>query len=523
MANWVTFGDRPILLDFNRRVERYLDRFMPCEQIPAAPHAATIDERRDSRSRISAYVNLPRFNWPAPPALELNQLYWPTGATRWACGHFLTTAANVLAYRQLTADQPSVPLTFSARTNGRNFIAPLHVHSYRQFGDSSEKLYIMTLVDDRYFWQNKAVDVSMPADVSAWNLVQTSLATALGIPGTSTVTFDDVPADYVEPDVNEWNIGAGNAAVLLDAYAASVGMRVVRAANGDVRVMSPATATAVGVLNYLIPRRVVLGGTVTNHAPADQVRVTFPKLFDEKPDCAGSVYEKIENQELPAVSAAQHNVHSTHFAVYDDADDSTLNNEATVHALAAQIAADYWAWGNGPAFDIVYSGIQPQALTGFHDCLIYTFGRERETETSVEAIEGQPTKLIERHHRVVTTRAISLPPNVEATHQLSQSKTVNTTATPTEQWTPCYNEPRKPLVRFTLDAELLATDASVAATITDQYGPGLAHDDLSITVHNLLTSTPATYHYFGDEDDAGQAVWDEGQNFRIVDMECATQ
>ena len=79
---------------------------------------------------------------------------------------------------------------------------------------------------------------------------------------------------------------------------------------------------------------------------------------------------------------------------------------------------------------------------------------------------------------------------------------------------------RKLLVRFTLDAALATSDASKAATITNQYGPGTDADDTAITVHNLLTQTAATYVFSGASGAAGLAMWDSAQNYRIIQMEC---
>lgn len=79
---------------------------------------------------------------------------------------------------------------------------------------------------------------------------------------------------------------------------------------------------------------------------------------------------------------------------------------------------------------------------------------------------------------------------------------------------------RKLLVRFTLDAALATSDASKAATITNQYGPGVDATSTAITVHNLLTSTAATYVFSGASGAAGLAMWDADQNYRIIQMEC---
>lgn len=82
----------------------------------------------------------------------------------------------------------------------------------------------------------------------------------------------------------------------------------------------------------------------------------------------------------------------------------------------------------------------------------------------------------------------------------------------------------KSLVRFTLDVALTTADASQTATITDQYGPGVDNTTASggITVHNLLTSAAGTYMFEGNVGDAGLAMWDEGTDYRIIQIECDT-
>lgn len=80
----------------------------------------------------------------------------------------------------------------------------------------------------------------------------------------------------------------------------------------------------------------------------------------------------------------------------------------------------------------------------------------------------------------------------------------------------------KSLVRFTLSSALATSDASKTATITNQYGFGVDNTTASggITVHNLLTSTGGVYVFEGDSGDAGLAMWDQGTNYRIIQMEC---
>ena len=80
---------------------------------------------------------------------------------------------------------------------------------------------------------------------------------------------------------------------------------------------------------------------------------------------------------------------------------------------------------------------------------------------------------------------------------------------------------KKQLNRFTLNATLATSDASKAATITDQYGPGINADvTVAITVYNLETSTGGVYVFSGASGAAGQAIWDSGTNYRITQMQC---
>lgn len=75
--------------------------------------------------------------------------------------------------------------------------------------------------------------------------------------------------------------------------------------------------------------------------------------------------------------------------------------------------------------------------------------------------------------------------------------------------------PYKALVRFTLDADMTETDASVAATITDQFGIGSDEPDTSITVHNLLV-TGSTYGFDMLSGDAGYALRDTSGVYRVI-------
>ena len=78
----------------------------------------------------------------------------------------------------------------------------------------------------------------------------------------------------------------------------------------------------------------------------------------------------------------------------------------------------------------------------------------------------------------------------------------------------------KQLVRFTLNSALTTSDEFKPATITHQYGPGNDNSNTAIDVYNLETHATGTYVFEGDSGDAGLAMLDKNQEYRIIQIEC---
>lgn len=80
---------------------------------------------------------------------------------------------------------------------------------------------------------------------------------------------------------------------------------------------------------------------------------------------------------------------------------------------------------------------------------------------------------------------------------------------------------RKSLVRFALTEELTTSDASATADIVEQFGQGAdAGVEEGITVLNYLTSASGVYRWEGASGAIGLALWHQGNEFVIVDLEC---
>lgn len=78
------------------------------------------------------------------------------------------------------------------------------------------------------------------------------------------------------------------------------------------------------------------------------------------------------------------------------------------------------------------------------------------------------------------------------------------------------------LVRFTLDFALTTSDSVQTATLTDQYGMGVDNDTSAgaALVYNMETSSAGTYLFEGNSGDAGLAIWDKDNQYRIIQIEC---
>jgi len=80
---------------------------------------------------------------------------------------------------------------------------------------------------------------------------------------------------------------------------------------------------------------------------------------------------------------------------------------------------------------------------------------------------------------------------------------------------------RKTLIRFELTEELTNADATATADILTQYGAGADHGITSaITVRNYETSSAGVYRWEGVSGAVGLAIWNEGNEFLIIDLEC---
>ena len=343
--------------------------------------------------------NLTGFSFPgmtrSRPVIP-NSLWWPTGAARWAVGYFFATTNQLQTIlNQIQTGYTSLPFVMSTdndfgvrNATGTSLPAQIQTNLYllpprplAQIFDSpftpENGLYLITLVDDRFFWWERSTVTFLDAN-STWDSAIANVGDALGI---GTIVHDPVPSTYLVPPLDlvtryEYT------PLVFEAIARSVGMRIVRGLDGSVSLQNSVTASA------LQPSFTKISGGsffATNIAPEaapllpTQVATTF---FATKPtnipSCAP--YQKSVKPSdipLPDLAGAIFNgntkvFHDSAVAVYDEL--GALTNQTELDNLAKQIAADWYSWQLA-VFDVKYACIVPYQPEGVSDSIEWTYSK----------------------------------------------------------------------------------------------------------------------------------------------------
>lgn len=172
--------------------------------------------------------------WPPVPFTP-NVLYWPTGASRWACGWFAVDESGATAAR-LGATGADLIITDGIQSITTTMyplpLIPLHRVTTDTLG-----LYLLPLVDERYFWWGKHGTITVTEGTTTWAGLYGEIATALDI----LLTVDTVASEHLLPS-SLHSQKRGPLPPLLDRVAFSCGQKVVRGLNGSVATMNAQTS-----------------------------------------------------------------------------------------------------------------------------------------------------------------------------------------------------------------------------------------------------------------------------------------
>lgn len=179
------------------------------------------------------------------PEVGIGRWYYPNGASRWSVFRGLMTSAMVKQVMDTTGGigpasfvmqaSPDSPATYSSDsykiTTQMYFLPP---RCLGEHGGSFPGLYLVTLVDDRWYFQGTKVTLH-PTSSTTWQDLIEELATALDV----TINHTDIDSVYLqpEPDSQLW-CNELNAGPLLDAIAYNIGRVVVREYDGTYSLLT---------------------------------------------------------------------------------------------------------------------------------------------------------------------------------------------------------------------------------------------------------------------------------------------
>jgi hypothetical protein len=190
---------------------------------------------------------------PGPPAARPCRLFWPAGASRFAQAHLLATDAQLASVRAWVYGGGGYrPGDLVMDDGTRSITTSLYLLPPRPLAQAgSGGLWLLPLVDERFYWWQRTADVAVTAGTTTWAQLFAAVGAALGV----SISVPAIPAAYLTPPAGL----AGRYEALpplLDAAAFAVGLRITRSLGGTVEALAPRDALARHVTNLaLAPRR----------------------------------------------------------------------------------------------------------------------------------------------------------------------------------------------------------------------------------------------------------------------------
>jgi hypothetical protein len=235
----IQIGNTPVMMtDPSGRIDQYIEKHHSLELMRA--FAAPASER------VPRGSNLLFPNYPSLPAPKLNQLVIPTGATRWGYGLFMVTTDQKNAILTEAATKANkLKLTFGAPNNWQtattanaskfrpNFTLtmsplpprPMTPTDFPQASTDIQGMWILPMVDQRYWWQFLNVDLIESAALGSIQGMVDYLVGKLNDTANLTLTCPNPKHDKI-PDIATGN-NYENVAVVLESLAWHIGCQLV--------------------------------------------------------------------------------------------------------------------------------------------------------------------------------------------------------------------------------------------------------------------------------------------------------
>lgn len=366
---------------------------LPSQDGPLAAHLNALlstEDLYDFSSVTYPGENLAAVGWPSQarrrPA-KVGTLFFPRDASRFAVGYFIVTNNEMMVIRQRVYANPGVsaPQAFTIADGKRSLTTNLWMLPPRPLTQitGNNDAWLLTLVDDRYWWWQKAANITLTPGTTTWAQLYASVASALGI----SLTVDSIPSAYLLP-TQDFGVGYDALPILLDAIARSVGQRIVRDFAGGVRawnVTNSATQVAANVgLNPLLAGGQFL---LTTSNPTDKpaivpqaVAVSLPRQDNGVPNLTmPTVYNvtlsSLSLGDFAGITGAPWTKLIRSTLVANWLGGSVASNDPQLQAYANQVATDYYRYAVSPV-DATYSGVLNWTPEGLTDSLEFMHAGE---------------------------------------------------------------------------------------------------------------------------------------------------
>lgn len=110
--------------------------------------------------------------------------------------------------------------------------------------------YIVTLVDERYWWRFLGFPTITPSDYITWGNIISFINSSLSTYFTSQITYDAIPAAYLNASPTAFYLPRESLGQIIDAVAYNVGMRFCRRYDGTCLFQNASNALSVIVNDF---------------------------------------------------------------------------------------------------------------------------------------------------------------------------------------------------------------------------------------------------------------------------------
>jgi hypothetical protein len=312
-------------------------------------------------------------NWFLEKRVEPGRYFHPWGAGRWSYGQFVIDQEMLDAIRlqaYVGDNYRALPLVIDDAVGGTIttdlfMLSPIPLQKI----STPFNLYLMTLVDQRYFFFERAAEIEVIEGTTSWEGLYAAIASALGI----TLSVDPVSADYLKPSgclTQRYEY----LPMLLDHVAASCGQRIVRTLAGTFHARNASTAKSLVSSQAPLYRRFA-GGSVDVNADApgnvpSSVLIKFPRAdFGTETGAAHQITITLSGLGIFEYSGAtsrtgKYIVHDTAIANFTGGVNPA--NVTQLTALSQRIARDFYTWRLA-SLEVRYEKAVPWIVDGMHD------------------------------------------------------------------------------------------------------------------------------------------------------------